>query len=195
MQFSEGIALITTMFTIIGGTILGFAAMNTLGNMIAGIIIMVSKPFNVGDRIIFKQKLADVIDIKLVYTELKDLDEIKISIPNQNLLSNEIQNLGENNIIRREVTVTPGFDVDREKVEKVLLIAAKKVQEVLEDPEPYVWINKFQNYAVEYKLFVFINDLKNLPRIESDLHKIVFDECNANDIDISTPLLLRNIKY
>ena len=77
MQFSEGIALITTMFTIIGGTILGFAAMNTLGNMIAGIIIMVSKPFNVGDRIIFKQKLADVIDIKLVYTELKDLDEIK----------------------------------------------------------------------------------------------------------------------
>lgn len=193
MQFSEGIALITTMFTIIGGTILGFAAMNTLGNMIAGIIIMVSKPFTVGDRIIFNDKLADVIEIKLVYTELKDLDDIKISIPNQNLISNEIQNLGEKNVIRRHVTVTPGFDVDRKKVEKVLLEAAMKVPEVLENPEPYVWINKFQNYAVEYSLFVFINDIKNLPRIDSDLHKIVFDECYENGIDISTPLLMKKL--
>lgn len=193
MQFAQTIGLITAMLTLAGGTIIGFATINTLGNAVAGIIIMVSKPFSVGDRIIINGKMADIIDIRLVYTVLRDLDNIKISIPNQKLLTEEIENYGKENEIRISVKVTPGFDESRKKVEEVLLQAAKKLPEGLEDPEPYVWINQFQNYAVEYLLFVFINNIKNLPSIHSDLHKIVFDECKTNNIDISTPMLLRQI--
>jgi small-conductance mechanosensitive channel len=44
------------VFTVAGGTIIGFASMNTIGNIIAGLIVMVNRPFKVGDRIMFGNK-------------------------------------------------------------------------------------------------------------------------------------------
>jgi len=193
IQFAESLGFITALFTLVGGTIIGFAAMNTLGNMIAGFIIMLSRPFNVGDRIQIEGKIADITEIKLIYTTLVDLDNIKISIPNQKLLTQEIFDLGRKNVIRRHIALTPGFEEERKKVEDTLLIAAKKIPEVLDDPQPYVWINSFQNYAVEYRLYVFISDIKNLPLIESDLHKAVLDTCKEYNIDIRTPLLHKKV--
>lgn len=193
MQFAESLGLITALFTLVGGTIIGFAAMNTLGNMIAGIIIMVSRPFSVGDRILYDGKITDIVEIKLIYTTMVDLDNLKISVPNQLLLSQEIIDFGKKEIIRRHVTITPGFEEDRNKVEEVLLNAASKLHQVLKDPKPYVWINSFQNYAVEYRLYVFIKDIKDLPLIESELHKAVLDACKENNIDIRTPLLHKKI--
>ena len=194
MQFAESLGFITALFTLVGGTIIGFAAMNTLGNMIAGIIIMVSRPFTVGDRILYDGKITDIIEIKLIYTIMVDLDNIKISVPNQIMLSQEIIDLGKKEIIRRHVAITPGFEEDRKKVEEVLLNVASKLRQVLKDPNPYVWINSFQNYAVEYRLYVFIKDIKNLPLIESELHKAVLDTCKENNIDIRTPLLHKKIE-
>jgi len=194
IQFAESLGLITALFTLVGGTIIGFAAMNTLGNMIAGIIIMVSRPFSVGDRILYDGKITDIVEIKLIYTIMVDLDNVKISVPNQKLLSQEINDFGKKEIIRRHVTITPGFEEDRRKVEEVLLEAAGKSYQVLKDPKPYVWINSFQNYAVEYRLYVFIKNIKNLPLIESELHKAVLDTCKENNIDIRTPLLHKKIE-
>lgn len=193
IQFAESFGFITALFTLVGGTIIGFAAMNTLGNMIAGIIIMVSRPFTVGDRIIWDGKITDIVEIKLIYTTMVDLDNIKISVPNQKLLTEEIIDFGKKEIIRRHVTITPGFEEDRKKVEEVLLNAAGKLHQVLKDPKPYVWINSFQNYAVEYRLYVFIKAIKDLPLIESELHKAVLDACKENNIDIRTPLLHKEI--
>ncbi|TFG27999.1 MAG: mechanosensitive ion channel [Promethearchaeota archaeon] len=194
MQFTESVGIITALLTIMGGTIIGFAAMNTLGNIIAGLIIMITKPFSVGDRIRYKGKIADVVDIELIYTVLIDLDGVEIHVPNQLLLSEEIINYKKDgNIVRIGVVVTPGFDVEQQLVEKVLISAADNIPEVLTHPTPYVWINKFQNYAVEYELFVFIKDIKRLPLIHSNLHKSVLKACKQNDIDISTPVLLRNL--
>ena len=194
IQFAESIGFLTSIFTLIGGTILGFAAMNTLGNMIAGLIIMISKPFVAGERIEFQGTISDVIEIKLIYTILEDLNGVEIHIPNQKLISEEIINYGKDgNIIRRNVKVTPGFNEDRKKVEKTLLEAALNVPEVLKTPKPYVWISNFQNYAVEYTLFVFIKKVKRFPFIDSDLYKSVLDTCKKYNIDISTPLLLKKI--
>ncbi|MDX1798712.1 MAG: mechanosensitive ion channel, partial [Candidatus Lokiarchaeia archaeon] len=68
VQFVEAIGLITSLFTLVGGTIIGFAAINTFGNAIAGIIIMSSRPFVVGDYIMYNNKIARVHEIKLIYT-------------------------------------------------------------------------------------------------------------------------------
>ena len=74
------------------------------------------------------------------------------------------------------------------------LEAAGKVQGVLKDPEPYVWITKFQNYAVEYNLYVFISDIKRLQEIDAELHRRVLETCKEQGIDISTPLLLKQLQ-
>jgi len=193
-QLGVTLGLISGLLTILGGTIIGFAAINTIGNAISGLIVMTSRPFRVGDRIFFNGQFADVVAIELIYTKMLTLDNVLVSVPNQELLRAEIDNFGKKRVIRRHVTVTPGFEYDSQDVEKALLEAAGKVSRVLKEPKPYVWITKFQNYAVEYTLYVFISDIKGLPEIDAELHRAVFETCKRHKIDISTPLLLRQIQ-
>ena len=192
--FGFEIGLIAGLLALAGGTIIGFAAINTVGNAIAGIIVMTSRPFKIGDRIFFNGQFADVEAIDLIYTKMRTLDNVLVSVPNQELLKSEIDNYGKKNVVRRHCTVTPGFEYDSADVEKALLEAAGNVQGVLKEPKPYVWITKFQNYAVEYNLYVFIRDIKRLPEIDAELHRKVFEKCKKHGIDISTPLLLKQLK-
>ena len=70
-QFGFDVGLVAGFMALAGGTILGFASMNTIGNAIAGIIVMTSKPFKIGDRILFNEQFADVVAIDLIYTRMK----------------------------------------------------------------------------------------------------------------------------
>jgi len=192
--FGVTLGVISGLLALLGGTIIGFAAINTIGNAIAGLIVMTSRPFRVGDRIFFNNQFADIVAIELIYTKMLTLDNVLVSVPNQELLKAEIDNFGKKRVIRRHVTVTPGFEYDNRDVEKALLEAAEKTPRVLKEPKPYVWITKFQNYAVEYTLYAFVNDIKGLPEIDAELHRTVFETCKRHKIDISTPLLLRQIQ-
>jgi small-conductance mechanosensitive channel len=94
-QFGFDIGLVAGFLALAGGTIIGFASMNTIGNAIAGLIVMTSKPFKIGDRILFREQFADVVAIDLIYTRMKTLDHVLISVPNQQLLTFEIDNFVE----------------------------------------------------------------------------------------------------
>ncbi len=74
------------LWVLAGGTIIGFASMNTIGNALAGIIIMVSRPFKIRDRLFFQEQYVVVEDIDLIYTRMRTLDNVVISVPNQILL-------------------------------------------------------------------------------------------------------------
>jgi small-conductance mechanosensitive channel len=188
------LGVISGLLALFGGTIIGFAAVNTLGNAISGLIVMTSRPFEVGDRIFFNEQFADVVAVELIYTKMLTLDNVLVSVPNQELLKAEIDNYGKKNVIRRHCTVTPGFEYNSNEVESALLEAGGKVNGVLEEPKPYVWITNFQSYAVEYVLYVFINDIKRLQEIDAELHRKVLETCKEQKIDISTPLLLKQLK-
>ncbi len=193
-EWGVTLGVITGILAIYGGTIIGFAAINTIGNAIAGLIVMTSRPFEVGDRIFFNDQFADIVAVELIYTKMITLDNVHVSVPNQELLKAEIDNFGKKNVVRRHCTVTPGFEYESAKVEKTLLEAAEKVHGVLRAPRPYVWITEFQNYAVEYNLYVFISDIRRLPEIDAELHRRVLETCREHGIDISTPLLLKQLK-
>jgi small-conductance mechanosensitive channel len=193
-EWGVTLGAISGILALFGGTILGFAAVNTIGNAIAGLIVMTSRPFEVGDRIFLNEQFADIVAIELIYTKMLTLDNVLVSVPNQELLKAEIDNYGKKKTIRRHCTVTPGFEYDTLDVEKALLEAANKVNGVLKEPRPYVWITRFQNYAVEYNLYVFINDIKRLPEIDAELYRKVLETCKEHEIDISTPMLLKKLK-
>ena len=176
-----------------GGTIIGFASMNTIGNAIAGIIVVLSKPFQIGDRILFNEEFADVVAIDLIYTRMKTLDNVLISIPNQQLLTTKIDNYGKKNIVRRSCSITVGYEVTSEKIEKLLLEAAIRVEGVLKEPKPYVLVTKLLNFSVEYTLYVFANQIKSLPVIESNLKRKVLEVYAKNGIDLTTPNLVQSV--
>lgn len=196
-QFGITLGVVSGLLTILGGTIIGFAAINTLGNMIAGLIVMTSRPFKVGDRIFFNGQFADVKAIELIYTKMVTLDNVLVSIPNQELLKAEIDNYGKKSVVRRGCSITPGYEVASEQVETALLEAANRLVEMkdaLKEPKAYVWVTKFGNYAVEYTLYVFIQDIKRLPEIDSNLKRTVLETCKQHEIDISTPTIIRSVK-
>ena len=192
-QFGFDFGLIAGFMALAGGTIIGFASMNTIGNAISGIIVMVSKPFRIGDRIFFNNQFADVIAIDLIYTRLKTLDNVQISIPNQQLLTSEIENYGRKTVVRRGCAVTAGYEVAPELVEKALLEASKKVEGVLAEPKPYVWTTNLLKFSVEYTLFVFTSQIRKIPIIDSKLKRTVLLVCKDYGIDLSTPNLLQTV--
>jgi small-conductance mechanosensitive channel len=196
-QFGVTLGEVTGLLTVLGGTIIGFAAINTLGNMIAGLIVMTSRPFKVGDRIFFNGQFADIEAIELIYTKMRTLDNVSVSIPNQELLKAEIDNYGKKTVVRRGCSITAGYEVASEQVETALLKAANRLVEMkdaLKEPKAYVWVTKFGNYAVEYTLYVFIQEIKRLPEIDSNLKRTVLETCKQHGIDISTPTIIRSVK-
>jgi small-conductance mechanosensitive channel len=193
-QWGITLGTVSAVLALFGGTIIGFAAVNTLGNAIAGLIVMVSRPFRVGDRVFFNEEFADVVSVDLIYTKMRTLDNIQVAIPNQELLKGAIDNYGSKNIVRRQFAITPGFEYAPDDVEEALLGAAGNVQGVLHDPKPFVWITKFGSYAVEYTLYVFINDVLRLPEIDAQVCRQILETCKKRGIDISTPLLMRQVK-
>ncbi len=193
-QFGVEIGIIASLLALAGGTIIGFAAMNTLGNAIAGIIVMTSRPFKIGDRIFFNGQFADVVAIDLIYTRMKTLDNVLVSVPNQELLKSEIDNYGKKTTVRRKCSITAGYELEAEQVETALLEAAGKVEGVLKDPKPYVWITNFGDFAVEYTLYVFVNQVKRLREIDANLRKTVLETCKRHKIDIATPRLIRTVE-
>jgi small-conductance mechanosensitive channel len=192
-QFGFDVGLVAGFMALAGGTILGFASMNTIGNAIAGIIVMISKPFKIGDRILFNKQFADVIAIDLIYTRMKTLDNVMISVPNQQLLTSEIDNYGKKNTVRRNCSVTVGYEIPSEQVEKALLEAAAKVEGVLKEPKPYVWVTNLQNFSIEYTLYVFISQIRMLPMLDSHLKRAVLDVCRKHGIDLATPSLIQSV--
>ena len=180
--------------TTITGLVVAFASQTVIGNMIAGLYLSLTRPFKIGDRIFFNGQFADVIAVDLIYTRMKTLDNVMVSVPNQNLLTTEIDNYGKRTIVRRSCSISVGYELTSEQVEKALLEAAGMVDQVLESPEPYVWITGFGDFAIEYTLYVFVNQVKRIPKIDSNLKKLVLIVCKKQGIDISTPRLLRTIE-
>ena len=193
-QFGIKIDLIAGLLVLAGGTVIGFAAMNTLGNAIAGLIIMTSRPFKIGDRVLFDSKFADVEEIDLIYTKMVTPDNVVISIPNQKLLQTEIENYGKDNVVRRRFSITAGYDEDPERVKQALLEAPGAVAGVLSVPEPYVWMTDFQSFAMEYTLFIFIDNPQRIQMIDASVRAFIFESCRRHGIDISTPTLIRSVE-
>jgi len=190
LLFAQELAYFTGIISIAGGTVIGFAAMNTLGNLIAGIIIVTRKPFKVGDRILYKKRVVDVLDIKLVFTKMEDLNRVKIFVPNQKLIKEEIENYGKDEILRREIFVSIGYEEDPRMVEKVLLEIAAKFTNLLTDPAPRVDLYDFLDYAIQYRLLVFIKNSKIIPKIDYDLKKAIFYSFKDYNLELVTPTII-----
>jgi len=182
------------LWVLAGGTIIGFASMNTIGNALAGIIIMASRPFKIKDRLLFQEQYVVVEDIDLIYTRMRTLDNVVISVPNQILLETVVSNQSVYDVIRRRIVATIDYSENPDRIRGILLSAITKVDEVIDEPAPYVWITDFPNYALEYTLFYYINDTQRSQMIDAKVRESVINEFAENGIDMSTPNLIKSVK-
>ena len=181
------------LWVLAGGTIIGFASMNTIGNAIAGLILMVSRPFKIRDRLLFQDQYVEVESIDLIYTRMRSLDNVLISVPNQMVLDTVIQDYSTNNVVRRRCVVTVDYSEKPQRVRELLLEAVKKVDVILEEPKPFVWVTDLQSFSMEYTLFYFIDDVMKIIRIDSGVREAVYGVLTEAGIDMTTPNLIKTM--
>ena len=193
-SFGLKLDLVIGLWVLAGGTIIGFASINTVGNAIAGLIIMFSKPFSIGDRIRFQEEFVDIEDIDLIYTRMRKPNDVIVSVPNQMLLETVIENYGSDRPITRSYKFTFGYDDDIKKIKEILIKATNGVDGIINDPGPRVIISTFLDYSLEYSLFLQIVDSKKIFSIDSQVKENVYKISIEKGMDLRTPSLVKKIE-
>ncbi len=149
------------------GIAIGFAAKDTLSNLIAGVLLIIDRPFEIGDRIEVWSAPAgsaswgDVIDIGLRATKIRTTDNIIIIIPNNEIMKRDIVNYTTlSTDIRVRIPVGVSYDTDINKAKSVILEVAKGAEWVLKDPPPTVVVRQFGASSVDLQLRVWIKDAR-----------------------------------
>ena len=170
----------------VAGVAIGFAAKDTLSNLIAGILLIIDRPFEVGDRIEIWSAPAgsatwgDVIDIGLRATKIKTTDNIVIIIPNNEIMLRDIINYTAiSEKIRVRINIGIAYDTDIQKAKDIILQVADSTEWVSKTPLPKVVVRNFGESSVDLQLRVWIDDArKRMDTISyiTDRTKAAFDE-------------------
>ena len=119
------------------GLAVGLALQGALANLAGGIMILIFKPFKLGDYVVGAGSEGVVKDISIFYTTLLTLDNKKVLIPNGDLMNATVTNYSAEEIRRVDVDYKITNDANAEEVKKVLLNACAATEGVLEDPAPF----------------------------------------------------------
>lgn len=143
---------LTSIITIFAsaGVAISLGMQGALGNLVGGLTLMILKPIKIGEYVQIGQHSGMVKNIGAFYTEIVTRDNSLISLPNSSLTNTAIVNYSREGISRVEVFFTVSYENDIDTVREVLLEMAKKGDRVLEDPSPWVLVNKCSETAVEY---------------------------------------------
>jgi MscS family membrane protein len=176
------------------GVAVGFAAKDTLSNLIAGILLIIDRPFEIGDRIEVwsvptgSASWGDVIDIGLRATRIKTTDNIVVIIPNNEIMTRDIVNYTSiSTSIRVRINIGIAYDADLPKAKKLVIEAAQSADWILANPAPKVVVRNFGESSVDLQARVWIKDARRrMDTIDyiTDTVKSLFDR---NGIEIPFP--------
>jgi len=140
------------------GLALGLALQGGLSNIAGGIMIVMFRPFQLGDCITTSSETGVVTDIGLFYTTLTSADKRTIVVPNGALTNSMIINFSreENRRVDLEFTVAYGSDIDL--VRKVILASAVNHAAVLDDPAPQVLMTAHGDSALVFQLRAWVRN-------------------------------------
>ncbi len=141
----------------IAGFALGFALQDVAKNFIAGILLLLQQPFNIGEVIEVAGYSGTVLNITLRTTEIRTLDGRFVSIPNGDVFVNPLINYSKAPRRRVEITVGVAYDSDLDQVTKLALDLVRDIPGVLEDPPPSIIFTGLGDSAIEFSLYYWVD--------------------------------------
>ena len=173
------------------GVAIGFAAKDTLSNLIAGILLILDRPFDVGDRIEIwgapadQASWGDVVEIGLRATKIRTTDNLIVVIPNNEIMRRDIINYTASGAeIRLRIPIDVAYDADSEKAKEVALSVARASEGVKESPEPQMIIRRFGGSAISMQLRIWIDDARRRRAIADELTDKIKSEFDRHGIEI-----------
>ena len=180
-----------TAFNFLGGAIalgFGFGAQNLCSNLISGAIILVARPYKVGDIVEVDGLAGTVLAIGLRATEVLTYDGVNLLVPNSNLISNTIVNrTNYDRSLRGLVTITAAYGTDSRLVDETLRAVAAAHPAVINAPgkAPWVIFDDFGPSGLVFKLFFWVDTTRhNVAATASDVRHAVLAAFREKNIPV-----------
>ena len=168
------------------GVAIGLALQGSLGNLAGGIMILVFKPFEVGNYITTPDAAGTVTKITIMYTFLTTPDNKIITIPNGTLTNSVVENYSSVETRRVDLKFTTSYDSDVEKVKKILMDIILKHNKILSEPEPFARLTMHGESGLEYTVRVWCRT-EDYWTVNFDLVEAVKKAFDENGITIPYP--------
>lgn len=165
------------------GLAVGLALQGSLANFAGGVLILVSKPFVVGDYIIVGDKEGKVISIDIIYTRLQMLDNKIVIMPNGTLADSNIINVTDQDKRRLEITVGIGYDEDIKKVRDILAEIIHKEERILDNEPIDIVVGELNASSVDMLIHVWVKK-ENFSKVKWALLESIKDQFDKNGIVI-----------
>ncbi|WP_461206732.1 mechanosensitive ion channel family protein [Clostridium sp. DL1XJH146] len=142
----------TSFVALIGsaGLAVGLALQGSLSNFAGGVLILLLKPFKVGDFIEAQGYTGTVQDISIFYTILNTVDNKRIVIPNGPLSNGSCVNYNANDTRRVDFTFGVGYEADIKKVKEVINEVISRNEKIMDEPAPFVRLSEHGDSSINF---------------------------------------------
>ena len=172
----------TSFITILAscGLAIGLALQGSLSNFAGGLMILIFKPFKIGDYIEVENRIGVVHDINIFYTTISDIStpNVLITMPNGSISNTVVKDIASNGQIRLDINIGASYKSDVDKVMKALRDLAYSNEKVLREPEVQVIITKYTTNSIDYQVrsWVKIEDYYSVMFYINENIKKAFDK-------------------
>ena len=176
------------------GVLFSLGGSQMVANVIAGVMLTYMNAFKVGDRVRIADAEGIIVAKTTHVTRIRTPKNVTISVPNSLVMNNHIINFttiarGQTEGVIVHTTVTIGYDVPWQRVEELLIQAARATEHIDDDPEPFVLQTSLDDFYVAYQINAFTHDSQKMPRIRSTLHRNIQTTFHAAGVEIASPHL------
>ncbi|MBL4644814.1 MAG: mechanosensitive ion channel [Candidatus Pacebacteria bacterium] len=171
------------------GIAIGFAAKDTLSNLISGIFIMADKPYSVGDYIVLGSGTEGIVSaVGLRSTRIMTFNDEEVIIPNGIIANDALTNKTTGpDTGRVKLYIGVAYGSDLKKVETILLNSARSHKLVLDDPEPSVSFLDFGDSSLDFRLSCRVKNPLDVFGTASDLRYDINTRFAEENIEIPFP--------
>lgn len=139
------------------GLTIGFALQDVTKNLIAGILLLLQQPLQIGDSVEVADFTGVVTDISLRTTELRTHDGRYVLIPNANVFLSTVVNHSRSIERRIEISLGVAYDADLDKVARVAVEGIRRIPGVLENPAPQVAFSAFGWTTIQFTAYYWVD--------------------------------------
>jgi small-conductance mechanosensitive channel len=134
---------------------IGFAAQTSASNLISGVFLLGERPFSVGETIEVGGTTGEVLAVDLLSVKLRTFDNLYVRVPNETLIKSQITNLSRNPIRRIDMELRVAYSEDLDRLRALLFSLADADPDILEEPEPKVWVDRLGESAIHIRFLVW----------------------------------------
>jgi len=173
----------------IAGIAVGLAVKDSLSNILGGLQLVLDKTFKVGDKVQLESgELGVIMDIGLRSTKLRTYDNEVIYIPNGYLANAKIKNFTHPDLsIRTNVNFGVEYGSETKKVQKVVLEAIKKIDTVIEEPEPVVLFLEMSDFSLDFIARAWVKSYTEAYSTKLKMTEEIYNALNKANIGIPFP--------